>query len=493
MGVTTNPFNNKTYEIPSKEEELKDLKDFIAEQNNEKIVVVQGLGFVGAVMALVVANSKENYTVIGVDLPSEAHYWKIASLNEGIFPIESSDSKITTYYENAKKKNNFFATSLEEAYQYANIVIVDINLDVQKQQNSNKELLDYDVSLEGFKHAMRSIANWCQEDVLVLVESTVPPGTCKLVVEPIFKEIFHKRALDLEYSIGHSYERVMPGPGYIDSITNFFRVYSGIDEKSADATEKFLKTIISTEEYPLTRLANTTASEMGKVLENSYRAMNIAFVEEWGKFAESADVNIYEVIDAIKLRPTHNNLMRPGLGVGGYCLTKDPLLASWSSKNLFGGDLLRVSERAVQINDQMPLHAFQLIRSNLGDLNNKRALMLGVSYLNDVGDTRYTPSELLYDKLIAEGVTIDLHDFFIPFWEEKGITVSTSLSDLLVNNYDFIILCVGHKAYKENVELLKFLMSKEHVIFDVNGVLNKNMIEQLRNKKLRILGRGDLL
>ena len=92
----------------------------------------------------------------------------------------------------------------------------------------------------------------------------------------------------------------MPGPEYINSIKNFYRVYAGVDEKSADAVERFLKTIISTDEYPLTRLKNTESTEMAKVLENSYRAMNISFMVEWSRFAERAGVNLYSVVDAIQ-------------------------------------------------------------------------------------------------------------------------------------------------------------------------------------------------
>jgi UDP-N-acetyl-D-mannosaminuronate dehydrogenase len=99
-----------------------------------------------------------------------------------------------------------------------------------------------------------------------------------------------------------------------------------------------LRTVIRTDEYPLTKLGNTNATEMAKVLENSFRAMNIAFMVEWSRFAEEAGVDIYEVVKAIRMRPTHQNLMLPGLGVGGYCLTKDPLLASWARMNLFESD-----------------------------------------------------------------------------------------------------------------------------------------------------------
>ena len=128
----------------------------------------------------------------------------------------------------------------------------------------------------------------------------------------------------------------MPGPDYVDSIENFYRVFSGLDKKSELKVEEFLRTIIRTDEYPLTKLENTNATEIAKVLENSYRAKNIAFMVEWSRFAEEAGVNLYEVIDAIKMRPTHSNMMYPGIGVGGYCLTKDPLLASWSKMEIFG-------------------------------------------------------------------------------------------------------------------------------------------------------------
>ena len=118
----------------------------------------------------------------------------------------------------------------------------------------------------------------------------------------------------------------MPGKNYFDSIVNYWRVYAGIDDESAKKCEKFLKKIINTKDYPLTRLSDTTSSETAKVLENSYRAANIAFIEEWGRFAEDIGIDIFEIIESIRMRPTHSNIRQPGFGVGGYCLTKDPIL-----------------------------------------------------------------------------------------------------------------------------------------------------------------------
>lgn len=141
-------------------------------------------------------------------------------------------------------KGNFLATYDPEAYQYADVIIVDINLDVQKESYERGGLKAFDVDLSGFKAAIRSIGKNCRDNVLVLIETTVPPGTCEQVVKPIIEEELVKRELTLEnYRLGHSYERVMPGPQYIESIREFPRVYAGVNETSADRVEKFLKTI----------------------------------------------------------------------------------------------------------------------------------------------------------------------------------------------------------------------------------------------------------
>ena len=470
------------------------IDNFLKNNKNKKVVVVQGLGFVGSVMSLVCANAiNEEYAVLGVDLPSNKEI--IEKLNSGTFPIKSSDIKVEKYYQNAIKKNNFFATYDNYAYSKADVIIIDINLDVEKVTSSKKELLSYDVDLNNFKSAIKVVASNCKEDVLILVETTVPPGTCEKIIKPIVKDEFNKRNLDYEkIYIAHSYERVMPGPNYIDSIQNFYRVYSGVNEKSADYAEKFLKTIITTEKYPLTRLEGTNATEMAKVLENSFRAMNIAFIVEWSRFAEEAGVNLYEVINAIRMRPTHKNIMLPGIGVGGYCLTKDPLLASWSKLNLFESNTgLDQSEKGVKINDQMPLFAYNYLMSFFkGDIKNLKILLLGVSYLSNVGDTRYSPVELFYNCLDEAGSIINIHDPYVSFWTEKNIAIENNLDNLLCINYDIIVISTGHSFYSDNEILMNYIMENDNIfIFDTIGLLSEKEIKKISSKhKLKILGRG---
>ena len=337
----------------------------------------------------------------------------------------------------------------------------------------------------------------CKEDVLILVETTVPPGTCKKVVKPIIEKALSKRGLStLKFSLGHSYERVMPGPEYIDSIKNFYRVYSGINKISAEKTEIFLKTIISTKKYPLTRLENTNATELSKVLENSYRAMNIAFITEWSRFAEDSKVNLYEVIDAIRMRPTHSNIMYPGIGVGGYCLTKDPLLASWSKTELFNSKAaLKQSISGDQTNDKMPKFAFDFMRKvfEFKNLKKIKILLLGVSYRSNVGDTRYSPVESFYNYCTNDNAIVSVHDPYVTYWEEIGIDVSKDLYNILSDNFQLIVISTGHDQYKTS-EFVNFLNKKNSLkIFDTVGLFDEKQIKLISQKhKIKVLGRGDI-
>lgn len=491
---STNLISGKEVIIPEVLDDKEHIDAFLA-GSQDKVVVVQGLGFVGAVMSIVCANAlKGNYKVLGVDLANEQNYWKIVSLNEGVFPVIADDPKIEIFYQESRKKKNFHATYDTYAYTKADYIIVDINLDVQKESDSENELTDYQVDLTPFKKAIITIGDNCKEDVLILVETTVPPGTCQKVVKPIIDAKLKERGLSTEkWKLGHSYERVMPGPQYIDSIQNFYRVYSGIDEKSADATEVFLKTIISTEEYPLTRLGNTNATEMAKVLENSFRAMNIAFMVEWTRFAEESGVNLYEVVRAIRMRSTHKNIMLPGIGVGGYCLTKDPLLASWASQEFFAGSGLNQSENGVRINDKMPLYAFEYLKKNINNLKDKKVLLLGVSYRQDVGDTRYTPVETFYNCLNKAGSKILLHDPHVAYWEELNLSIASDYVALLEHAPEVIVISTGHSTYKTKEFQDRIMKLKSIVLYDTIGIYTEEQINLFKTKHtVKVLGRGDI-
>ena len=283
------------------------------------VVCVQGLGFVGTAMSVVVANARNKnnkpyFNVIGVDLPTSEGCAKIESINNGKFPFQINDRKMINAFREVVDNGNLIATTELKTFTLADIVIVSVNLDIVYEDDIPK------LSLGGFINAIRSLGKYMKPDSLIIVETTVPPGTCERVIVPELARFLRKRGLS-ENSIllAHSYERVMPGRECFDSIVNYWRVYAGHTARAAEACKNFLSKIINTEEYPLTRLDSTTSSEIGKLLENSYRAVNIAFMEEWGRFAEDIGIDLFEVIDAIRMRPTHSNIRQPGFGVGGYC------------------------------------------------------------------------------------------------------------------------------------------------------------------------------
>jgi UDP-N-acetyl-D-glucosamine dehydrogenase len=492
------PVTGQKYDVPV-EDDHNGLKKFIEINKGKNIIVVQGLGFVGTVMSLVVASSDNSeYAVIGVDQATETSYWKIADINAGVCPIISSDPLVSQLFESACQQKNFYATHDSAAFSYADAVIVDINLDVTKVKDESGNIESYDVPLGGFRKAIESIGQVCKEDVLILVETTVPPGTCQKVVYPIIAESMKSRGLMTDkFKLGHSYERVMPGPNYVNSIKNFYRVYSGINEESADAVEKFLKTVISTDEYPLTRLKTTESTEMAKVLENSYRAMNISFAIEWSRFAENAGVDLYEVVDAIRLRPTHANLMYPGIGVGGYCLTKDPLMASWASEEFFGLESgLQSSVKAVENNDKMPLFCFDFVRNILmhHDKEATRIGLLGVAYGPGIGDTRFSPVEDFYNRLSAYFNNIKCQDPYVPLWAELNLEIETSLEDFLTNTFDVLIVTTGHRDYLNDNAIYELIARshKEMIIIDTVGLLDLHKLPThfSQNKNFYVLGVG---
>lgn len=482
------------YSIDIDKENLR-IDNFL-NSKGKKTVVVQGLGFVGSAMAAALSNAKDEsnniiYNVIGVDFPNEKNYWKIARVNSGKPPILSSDRNMDVAYQSIYKNKNLFATYSEHAYSKADFVVVAVHLDIRKKIAGNPYA--YSFSYDDFKGAIQAVANNISENTLVVVETTVPPGTTEKVIYPIFVEAFKRRKLDISrLQLVHSSERIMPGPNYLNSVINFYRVYSGINKESKIKAKEFFESFINTEDYPLYEMHSTTASEMAKVLENSFRAMNIAFIQEWADYAQKAGVNLFEVIDAIRMRPTHKNIMAPGFGVGGYCLPKDSLLADWSYNNLFDGrGQLKMSLDAIATNDLMPEYTFKLLKQEIGDFKNICIAILGVSYLNDVADTRYSPTAFFYDKCLKEKAIIDLHDPIVTFWEERNIRINTDINHLRNKRHDLAVFAVRHTKYLNlTVDDILSILHGVRVIIDANNIITDDNARKLSKKGVKMIGVG---
>ena len=435
-------------------------------------------------MALAIANAKNReghplYNVIGVDVPNDLGYQKVMSINGGKFPFENNDKKIQQALKDAIENGNIWAVTDVNVFALADIVVVDINLDI-KYGEKGEPVLDLDL----FKGAIHTLGSYIKENTLIMVETTVPPGTCEKIVKPILADEFICRGLNPDkVFIAHSYERVMPGENYFDSIVNFWRVYSGVNDESADKCRIFLESVIKTDKYPLVRLQGTTSTEIAKVLENSYRATTIAFMEEWGRFAEEIGVDLFEVIDAIRMRPTHSNMRQPGFGVGGYCLTKDPYFAPLAAKELFKleGMEFPFSTNAVRTNNVMPLVSLNKIEKLLdGNLKGKALLVLGVSYRQDVGDTRYSPTEIFVREAIKRGAEVVCQDPLVSDWTEMKLPVFSEIPDFC--GFDAIVFTVQHKQYSD-IDFQNAELDDGTLIFDANCVLSKEQRQAIRKRK----------
>jgi UDP-N-acetyl-D-glucosamine dehydrogenase len=455
------------------------------------VVCVQGLGFVGAAMAIAVASARDAadrpvYNVRGVDLPTEQGLARISALNRGAFPFATTDEKLEQKTRQVHADGNLTAFTDATVFEAADTIIVDVPLDVQWTEAGPS------ADLETFRTAIRSIGGHMRSDALVIIETTVPPGTTTHVAAPILRDELAKRNLPTDqFKLAHSYERVMPGSAYLDSIVNMPRVYGGYDVRSAEACADFLRTVINVDRYPLTQLSSTTASELAKVLENTFRAVTIALMEEWASFAETIGLDLFEIVNSIRARPTHSNIRTPGFGVGGYCLTKDPLLAQLASREIFQFDHpFPFAAMAVDANRRMPRRALDKIKMLLGGmLGGKRLLLLGVSYREDVGDTRYSPSEIFCTAAREEGADIVVRDPLVAYWPEQDIDIPDDMPPAA--DFDVVVLAVPHKAFK-SFDYETWLAGHRPLFFDGFNVLSVDQRRRLRGLGCRVecVGRG---
>lgn len=453
-------------------------------------VCVQGLGFVGAAMA--VATARAGHQVIGLDLPTAEGQARVDALNRGDFPMASTDVALVRATCEAFAAGRLRASTDPRVLATVDVVLVDVNLDLAWDVGADASPHANAVPLLApFVAAIRTIGEYARPGTLVVIESTVPPGTCERVVRPALTAALAERGLPADaLLLAHAYERVMPGDAYLASITHYWRVFAGETPAAASRCRALLESIIDTESYPLCELPSMTASETAKVLENSFRATTIALMEEWGRFAEAIGVNLFEVVDAIRQRPTHANIRQPGFGVGGYCLTKDPLMADAAARHLFGIDSLSFpfSQAAVRTNAEAPRTSVTRLAELLDGLDGRRLLLMGVTYRPGVADTRFSPAEAFVREAEARGAQVQLHDPLVAWWPELARTVATTWPS---PDVDAVIFAVPHEAYR-TLDLGDWVGSAWPLLFDANAVLSPEQIAVCvaRDLPLWIVGRG---
>jgi len=494
-----------------------------------EIVVVVGVGFVGAVMAAVVADSTDRKTgqtgkfVIGMQRPSTRSYWKIPLLNRGLSPVKSEDPEVDVLIQRCvKERKNLVATYTEDALKLADCVVVDVQCDYLKE--SLGDLRTGHADMEALEKSFVSIGRLIPPDGLVLIETTVAPGTTEFIAYPILKKEFEKRGITTAPLLAHSYERVMPGRDYVRSIRDFWRVCAGVNPESRKRVVTFLSDVLNVDKFPLTVLDRPLESETCKIVENSYRATILAFLDEWSRFAERNGVDLVKVIQAIKVRPTHDNIIFPGPGIGGYCLPKDGGLGIWANRHLMGWEeeIFKITPLAIDINDTRALHVGTLTRDALRNMGKvvagSRLVILGAAYREDVGDTRYSGSELIVRKLAEMGGDMAVHDPYVMHWWEfeeqetypregyswsrffrnqEGLKSLRMQQDLgaALKGADAVILAVRHKPYLDlKPEDVVQQAGRPLAVVDCFGILDDARIRRYFELGCEVkgLGRGHI-
>ncbi len=530
QSVSISP-NGESFPLPNKhdyDEELIRLQILVNEQKalGREIVVVMGLGFVGAVMAGVVADTVDRSTgkptkfVIGMQRPSTRSYWKTPYINRGIAPVESEDPEVAPLIHRCvNEKKTLMATFTFDALSLADVVVVDVQCDYNKETLGDMRCGEADIA--ALEDSLRIIGERIKPDCLILIETTVPPGTTEYIAYPIIKKAFEKRGIDdYEPLLAHSFERVMPGRQYVSSIRDFWRVCSGINEEARKRVTAFLSDIINVEKYPLTVLDRPIESETCKIVENSYRATILAYLHEWSIFAERNGVDLIKVLEAIRVRPTHSNIIFPGPGIGGYCLPKDGGLGVWAYHTLMGfeDDIFKITPAAININDTRPLHAVQLVRDALRNMGKIVAAckiaVLGASYREDVGDTRYSGSEILVRKLSEMGADVAVHDPYVKHWWEfekqesypapgnskarffrnqerlVELRIDVDIAETLRKS-DAVVMAVRHEAYlRLTPDRIVELTGRPAAVVDCFGILDDLKIRRFFELGCEVKGLG---
>jgi UDP-N-acetyl-D-glucosamine dehydrogenase len=551
--TTSTAPNGEQFPLPTQQDEAAELQRLQAlgadhRAQCHEIVVVLGVGFVGAVMAGIVADSVRKEIrghgeigghdaascppishgkpgtpgkfVIGVQRPSTRSYWKIPLLNRGVAPVEAEDPEVAPMIARCVlEKKTLTATYTYDALCLADVIVVDVQCDYFKETLG--DCRQGHAEIVALEESLKIIGEKIDPDCLVLIETTVPPGTTEYVAYPILKKAFEQRGITTEPLLAHSYERVMPGRQYVSSIRDFWRVCSGINEPAKEKVVKFLSEILNVEKFPLTVLDRPIESETSKIVENSYRATILAFLNEWSLFAERNGVDLIKVIKAIKVRPTHSNMIFPGPGIGGYCLPKDGGLGVWAYQTLMGfdDDIFKITPLAIDINDTRSLHVAELVRDALRNMGKivaaSKIALLGASYREDVGDTRYSGSEIVVRKLTEMGAEIAIHDPYVKHWwelEKQDIYPAApdrsrarffrnqeKLKDSRVKNdlnatlkgVDAVVLAVRHEAYLAlDPDEVIAMTGRPVAVIDCFGILDDEKIKRYFELACEVKGLG---
>ena len=413
-------------------------------------LAVIGLGYVGLPLAIEAANSK--LKVAGYDINESV----VDSLNKSISHVEDISDKVL---QDALSKD-LIITSDSNVLGDSEYIVISVPT----------PLTDYQPDLSYVEAATKSIAENLKKGQIIILESTTYPGTTLEIVKPILEKISSLVAGE-DFLLGYSPERIDPGNKEW-TFKNTPKIVSGINETSLKKISEFYNSIID----EVVEVSGTREAEMVKLVENTYRQVNIAMVNELAILSNMLDIDIWEVVDAAKTKPFGFQSFRPGPGVGGHCIPIDPKYLSFKTRQI--GQPVRFVELAQEINNSMPNYVISRISELMNKkeilLKNSKILLLGVAYKKDIGDTRESPAIDIIESLLEKSVEVSFYD---PYVDELIVNKQSILKeqDLEgVSNYDMVIIHTPHTSFNNiDFENIKSL------IFDTTGSFTISNAERI--------------
>jgi UDP-N-acetyl-D-mannosaminuronic acid dehydrogenase len=422
------------------------------EIHKQKICII-GLGYIGLPAAAMFASS--GHKVIGVDINNEV----VDALEKGEVIIE--EPYLKNMVQQGVASGNLIAS---KAPQEADAFIIAVPTPLAKDKKADMSLV---------KKAAESIVPYLEKGNIVILESTSPTGTVKNLIIPILKKTGLK--IGEELYVGYCPERVLPGQILFELVNNN-RIIGGVNKKSAEKIKYLYQTFVKGEIC----LTDTNTAEMCKIVENTYRDVNIAFANELSKISENIGVDVWEVIKLCNKHP-RVNIHQPGPGVGGHCLAVDPWFIVEKSPNL-----ARIIKLALETNNSMPQFVFNKIENILKNIKGvKKVTILGITYKANIDDTRESPIINLISLLEKHNYKISVVDPYVKEFRYKleNVTDAAEGSDLLV-------LAVNHKDFEElDFEALAKKM-RNQIILDTRNYFNKNIVEN-KGFKYYLLGKAN--
>ena len=403
-------------------------------------LAVIGLGYVGLPLAIEAANN--TLKVVGYDINDSV----VSNLNKSVSHVEDISDEVLS---DALSKELLFTSDSNVLGDSEHIVI-----------SVPTPLTDYQPDLSYVEAASKSIGENLKIGQIVILESTTYPGTTIEIVQPILENISNLNAGE-DFLLGYSPERIDPGNKEW-TFKNTPKIVSGINKKSLEKISKFYKSIID----EVIEVSGTREAEMVKLIENTYRQVNIAMVNELAILSNMLDIDIWEVVEAAKTKPFGFQSFRPGPGVGGHCIPIDPKYLSFKTRQI--GQPVRFVELAQEINNSMPNYVVSRVSELMNKkeilLKNSKILILGVAYKKDISDTRESPSIDIIEALLEKSADVSFYD---PFVEEllvnkNSITKEENVKNF--SNYDLILIHTPHSDF-QNINFNELTS----IIFDSTG------------------------